>query len=430
MKKKAVFGTVVLVAGVSAGAWLGLGKGDSADLGFKLEAVSRGDIEAVVTASGTVKAITLVEVGSQVSGKIKRMAVDYNAQVKEGQILAEIDPQPSQAKVSQSNANYLSALAALEKAKITVANLKAKYERSVDLAANRLVSPEDLEAAEANYLSAKSSLEDAESGVDKSKSALESSRLDLGYCIIRSPIDGLVISRNMQAGQTVQANFQAVKMFEIASDLSRMKVECDVDEADVGKIAEGQTARFTVDAFPESNFAGQVQQVRYSPTMTSNVVTYTAIIDVDNRELQLRPGMTAAVTIVVGEAKAALLVPATALRFTPKLPAEEVARLAKEARDAGQAARKTPGARQVVLWHLDEKGELRAAAVGAGISNTAYVVILAGDLKEGGKVITGYETAEQAAARRQEGPPPGAMMMGAPPPPPPPPGGGGPPPPR
>jgi HlyD family secretion protein len=428
MKKKTVIG-MVLVAGVGAGAWLALGrKSDSADLTYKLEAVSRGDIEAVVTASGTVKAITLVEVGSQVSGKISRMAVDYNDRVKEGQILAEIDPQPSQAKVSQSNANYLIALATLEKAKVTVANLKAKYERSVDLAANKLVSPEELEAAEANYLSAKSSLEDAQSGAERSKSALESSRLDLGYCVISSPIDGIVISRSMQAGQTVQANFQAVKMFEIASDLTKMKVECDVDEADVGRIAEGQTARFTVDAFPESNFLGTVQQVRYSPTTTSNVVTYTAIIDADNRELQLRPGMTATVTIVTGEAKGALLVPATALRFVPDLPAEEVAKRAKEARDAGRAAGKTPGARQVVLWHLDEKGELRAAAVEAGISNISYAEVLAGNLKEGGKVVTGYETAEQAAARRQEGPPPGAMM-GAPPPPPPP-GGGGPPPPR
>jgi len=357
------------------------------------------------------------------------MAVDYNALVKEGQILAEIDPQPSQAKVSQSNANYLSALAALEKAKVTLANLKAKYERSVDLAANKLVSPEELEAAEANYLSAKSSLEDAQSGAERSKSALESSRLDLGYCVISSPIDGIVISRNMQAGQTVQANFQAVKMFEIASDLTKMKVECDVDEADVGRIAEGQTARFTVDAFPESNFSGTVQQVRYSPTTTSNVVTYTAIINADNRELQLRPGMTATVTIVTGEAKGALLVPATSLRFVPDLPAEEVAKRAKEARDAGRAAGKTPGARQVVVWHLDEKGELRAIAVEAGISNISYAEVLAGNLKEGGKVVTGYETAEQAAARRLEGPPPGAMMGGAPPPPPPP-GGGGPPPPR
>jgi len=418
MKKKAIIGTVVVIAAVGVGLGLAVAKKNKpADLHFKFEAVSRGDVESTVTATGIVQAITLVEVGSQVSGMISRIAVDFNSPVKQGQILAEIDRQTSEAKVAQSNANYLIALASLEKAKITLANLKAKYERSKSLAAANLVSPEELEAAEATYFSSQSDLENAKSSVARAKSALESSRLDLGYCIIRSPIDGIVISRNMEAGQTVQANYQAVKMFEIASDLSRMKVECDVDEADVGRIVEGQAARFTVDAFAESPFNGTVQQLRYSPTTSSNVVTYTAVIDADNPARLLRPGMTATVTIVTGEAKAALLVPAAALRFTPTLPQGEAARLAKAARDAGE---KIPGARQVVIWHLDDKGELRAAAVGAGVSSAAYVEILASGFKEGGKVITGYETAEQAAARAQQGPPPGAILMGAPPPPPPP----------
>jgi HlyD family secretion protein len=430
MKKKGVIGTVIVVGAAAAAIGLAVArKNTPEDLHFKLETISRGDIESTVTATGTVKAITLVEVGSQVSGRIDRMLVDFNSQVKRGQILAEIDPQPSRAKVSQSNANYLSALAALEKAKVTLANLKAKYERASSLAAANLVSPEELEAAEAGYLASRTDLENAQSGVDRARSSLESSRLDLGYCTICSPIDGIVISRNMEAGQTVQANYQAVKMFEIASDLSRMKIECDVDEADVGRIVEGQTARFTVDAFPEEQFSGRVQQVRYSPTTTSNVVTYTAVIDAANPARLLRPGMTATTTIVTGEAKAALLVPAAALRFTPTLPEGEAARRAKAARETAEKVM-GPGRRQVVLWHLDEKSELRVSAVAAGISNTSYVEILTGGFKEGGKVITGYETAQQAAARGREGPPPGAMLMGAPPPPPPPPGGGGGPPPR
>ncbi len=426
MKKK-IIGTVVLIGVAGTGLGLALKNNRPANLIYKQEAVSRGDIESTVTTSGTVKAITTVEVGSQVSGRIARMAVDFNSRVKQGQILAELDPLPFRTKVSQSEANYLSALASLEKAKVTLANLRAKYERSGRLAEKNLVSPDELEAAKANYLSSRSDLQRAEASVEQAKGELDSSRLDLGYTVIRSPIDGIVISRNMEAGQTVQANFQAVKMFEISTDLSTMRLECDVDEADIGMVTEGQRAWFTVDAFPEAEFEGRVQQVRYSPTTSSNVVTYTTLVDVDNPDLLLRPGMTATVTIVTGLAKAALLVPATALRFTPTLPAEEVAKLKKAAWEAaGQISAK----RQVLIWQLDSRGVIRAALVGAGVSSATHVEILASDLQEGKKVITGYETAEQAAARQQEGPPPGAMMMGGAPPPPPPPGGGGPPPPR
>jgi HlyD family secretion protein len=381
---------------------------------YKLEAVSRGDIEAVVTASGTVNAITTVEVGSQVSGRIARMYVDYNAHVKQGQILAELDPLPLQAKVGQSQANYLSAVAAQERAQVTLQNLKTKYERSSSLAEKNLVSPDELESARAGYLAAKTDAERTASSVEQAKSELDSSRLDLGYATIRSPIDGIVISRNMEVGQTVQASFQAVKMFEIANDLGKMRVECDVDEADVGKVRAGQPVRFTVDAFPNDEFQGTINQVRYSPTTSSNVVTYTTVVDVDNPELKLRPGMTAAGAIVTGEARGALCLPVTALRFKPNLPAEEIAKIAKEA-----AVAKSPGKGRAVVWHLDEKGALRATAVGAGISNSAYVEILAGDLKEGQKVITGYNTGQATAANVMRPPGGPMMMMGGPPPPPP-----------
>jgi HlyD family secretion protein len=415
MKKKAMIGIAIplVVVGALFGPAL-LRSGRKPVQRYKLEPVSRGDIEAVVTASGTVKAITTVEVGSQVSGRIARMYVDYNSLVKQGQVLAELDPLPLQAKVGQSQANYLSALAAQEKAKVSLENLKTKYERSASLAGKNLVSPDELESARAGYLGARTDAEKAASSVEQAKSELDSSRLDLGYATIRSPIDGIVISRNMQVGQTVQASFQAVKMFEIANDLGKMRVECDVDEADVGKVKIGQPVRFTVDAFPEDEFQGTIDQVRYSPTTSSNVVTYTTIIDVDNPELKLRPGMTAAVTIVTGAAKGALCLPVAALKFKPNLPAEEIAKIAQ-----GAAAAKRLGKGRAVVWHLDEKGALRAAAVGAGISNSAYVEILAGDLKEGQKVITGYDTGQAAATSGMRPPGGPMMMMGGPPPPPP-----------
>jgi HlyD family secretion protein len=415
MKKRALIGIVlpVIVVGTLFGLAL-VKNGKKPVQRYKLEPVSRGDIEAVVTASGTVNAITTVEVGSQVSGRIARIYVDYNAHVKQGQILAELDPLPLQAKVGQSQANYLSAVAAQERAEVTLQNLKTKYERSSSLAEKKLISPDELESARAGYLAAKTDAERTASSVEQAKSELDSSRLDLGYATIRSPIDGIVISRNMEVGQTVQASFQAVKMFEIANDLGKMRVECDVDEADVGKVRAGQPVRFTVDAFPNDEFQGTINQVRYSPTTSSNVVTYTTVVDVDNPELKLRPGMTATVTIVTGEARGALCLPATALRFKPNLPAEEIAKISKDA-----AGAKYPGKGRALAWYLDEKGALRATAVGAGISNSAYVEILAGDLKEGQKVITGYNTAQATGANVMRPPGGPMMMMGGPPPPPP-----------
>ncbi len=252
MKKKVVIGIVVLA--VAAGAILGwslLKNNKTSVAKYRLDKVTKGDLEALVTTSGTVNPITKVEVGSQVSGKIDKMYVDYNSQVKAGQILAELERLPFQTRVSQNQANFLSAQASLEKSRVTLQNLKAKYERSLSMAAANLISADEKEAAEANYLGAKTDVQRAEASVAQAKSQLESSQLDLSYAIIRSPMDGIVISRNMEVGQTVQASFSAPKIFEIANDLSKMQVECDVDEADVGKVKEGQKVRFTVDAFPD-----------------------------------------------------------------------------------------------------------------------------------------------------------------------------------
>jgi HlyD family secretion protein len=457
MKKKLIIGIIVIV--VISGVILGLTvfkDGKNGQVKYRTEKLAKGDIEAVVTTSGAVNPITMVEVGSQVSGKIAKLNVDYNSKVEKGQILAELDLSPFESRVNQSKANYLSAQASLEKAKVTLDNLQKQYERARSLAEKNLISPEEKDIAEANYLGAKTDLQRAEASVEQAKSQLESSQLDLSYAIIRSPIDGIVISRNMNIGQTVQASFQAPKIFEIANDLSKMQVECDVDEADVGRIQEGQKVRFTVDAFPNDSFNGVVKQVRYSPTVTQNVVTYTTIVAVDNPGMKLRPGMTATVSIITGEAKDVLRVPNAALRFTPTLPAEELVKIMKEAGERMMAKRKaeggqeqptgTPGSgsdqrstqgsggsgsqrmmfsqgggtfgqgsgtrgrRPSMVWYLDENQQLNVAFVRTGVTDNSYTEIVRSDLKEGQEVIIGLQTG-QASSNTQSGPGRPPMMF-------------------
>jgi len=458
MKKKAIIAIAVLV--VAAGAiigWTMLRNNKNGLPKYRLEKLTKGDIEAVVTTSGTVNPITKVEVGSQVSGKIAKLYVDYNSQVKEGQILGELDLLQFESRVKQNQANYSSSKASLEKAKVTLANLQRQYERALRLFEKDLISFEEKDTAESNYLGSKTDLQSAEARLEQAASQLEQSKLDLSYAIIRSPIDGIVISRNMNVGQTVQASFTAPKIFEIANDLSKMQVECDVDEADVGKIKEGQKVRFTVDAFPESTFNGTVKQVRFSPTVTQNVVTYTTIVDAENPELKLRPGMTATVSIISGEAKGVLRVPNGALRFTPTLPAEELAKIMKEAGEKMLAKRKAEGGpgqsqggspmqappgpqsaqaggqammlpqaggmpqgmggtggqrrKPTTVWYLDENGQLAVTFIRAGVTDNSYTEILRSDLKEGQEIILGELTGQAAASSSGPGGPPPMMMI-------------------
>jgi HlyD family secretion protein len=452
VRKKVIIGIVVLVVvvGVILG-WALLKDNKNGTVKYRQEALTKGDIEALVVTSGTLNPVTTVEVGSQVSGKITKINVDFNSQVKEGQILAELDPVPFQTRVDQNQANYLSSQASLEKAKVTLDNLQSKYERSLSLFEKNLISYDEKESAEASYLGAKTDLQAAEARVEQAKSQLESSKVDLSYTIIRSPIDGLVISRNMNVGQTVQASFQAPKLFDIANDLSKMQVECAVDEADVGKVKEGQKVRFTVDAFQEDTFNGTVNQVRFSPTVTQNVVTYTTIVDVDNPGMKLRPGMTATVSIITGEAKGALRVPNAALRFTPTLTPEQMKKIMEEMGQKMMAQRKPQGGqtgspqakrpagessgqrmnfaqgggmsqgtqgqpgigggqrsgrRPSMVWYLGPDGKLNVAYIRTGVTDNSYTEILRSDLKEGQEVIIGTEATQAARSSN-----PGQMRM-------------------
>jgi len=450
MKKKIIWIIVVLV--IVAGAILGLTvfrNGKNGEIKYKTETLARGDVEALVVTSGTLNPIEIVDVGAQVSGKIEKLYADYNSPVTKGQIVAELDQEPLKMKIDQNEANFKSRMASLERSKVNLSQAEKGYERAKALFAKALLSIEEIEASEATYLGAKTDLITAEASLAQAKSTLDLSKVDLAYSVIRAPVDGVVITRKVNVGQTLQSNYAAPVLFQVATDLTKMKVECSVDESDIGKVKEGQKVRFTVEAYQDETFNGIVQQVRFSPETVQNVVTYTTIVNVENPEKKLLPGMTATVSIIVGEAKGVLRVSNAALRFTPNLSPEELAKMAQEMRDRMMAQRQaqggqpgaaapgaaTPGAatagaqpsqggqvafnrqggmpgggegqagraRQQAprVWLLEKDGKLRMSFLRTGVSDTSYSEILRSELKEGDVVITGTETPANRAAGNQ-----------------------------
>ena len=303
----------VLLAG---GFFLLRGRGEATQ--FTTGTIDRGDVVEVVGATGTLEAVTTVQLGSQVSGTIQSLYADFNSTVKKGQVVARLDPSIFEARLGQAQANLLAAKANVERARATVEDMRQKYERAKELAAQKLLPATELETAKANYDGAVAQLKASEAAESQAVANVNQAKLDLSHTIIDTPIDGVVISRNVDVGQTVAASFQAPVLFVIANDLAQMRVNAAVDEADVGRVREGQEVVFHVDAFPEREFKGTVEQVRLNPTTVSNVVSYNTIVAVDNRDLLLRPGMTATVSIVVRKAENALRLPAAALRFRPE----------------------------------------------------------------------------------------------------------------
>jgi len=433
MKKKIIISAAILVVITGVILVLSLSSRNKNDISkYEKKAVDKGNIEALVITTGALNPVTTVDIGSQVSGKIDKLYVDFNSQVKEGQVIAELDQSQFSTRVKQNEANYQSAEASLEKARITLDNTKKKYDRAMNLFEKELISFEEKEAIETQYYSARADIQSSEAKLEQAESQLDSSKVDLTYTIIKSPINGVVINRRVNIGQTVAASFQAPVLFQIANDLSKMQVECSVDEADIGKVKEGQKVRFTVDAFPNENFAGKVSQVRYSPEIVQNVVTYTTIVEVSNPEMKLRPGMTATVSVVTGEAKNVLRVPNSALRFNPSLSPEEMQALMASMREEmrerrggssrpegsrpggdahRQAAQRSSSGQQASgmrgfsmqgsrmrqfarVWIEDESGKLKMAFLRTGVTDNSYTEIVSGNLKEGQLVITG-ETSKQ-----------------------------------
>ncbi|MCX7822074.1 MAG: efflux RND transporter periplasmic adaptor subunit [Syntrophobacterales bacterium] len=365
----AIFGSVVLIF---VGYW-GIGKlfqGGHGGENFSTAKVTRGDIVKIVSATGTVNPVAMVLIGTQVSGTIKHIYVDFNSPVKKGEMIAEIDPSLFEAQVEQARANVLAARANLKKAEATLTDAGRTLERNKTLFGKDLIARSELEAAETNYQMALANVLAARAQLSQAEAALKSAETNLRYTRIISPVDGVVISRNVDVGQTVAASFQTPTLFTIARDLTKMQINTNVAEADIGKISVGQLVEFTVDAYPEEIFRGKVSQVRLAPINIQNVVTYDVVILVDNPDLKLKPGMTANVSIITAEKRGVLRIPNAALRVT-------LTRVAAEGQN-----KPTEGSG---VWVL-EKGKPKFATLKLGISDGIHTEVVSG-LEEGQEVI-------------------------------------------
>jgi HlyD family secretion protein len=354
---------------------------------YRTAVLTRGDITALVSTTGIVSPITLVEVGAEVSGQVVKVNADFNSPVRKGEVIAELDRAPFEDAVEQDEAGLKVAAAALDKARVDFDTAKKKYERTLDLYQKKLVSEEDKEADEEAYLEATDDVRIAEAAVKEAQAEVTSARLDLDKTQIRSPIDGVVVTRNITVGQTVTARFAAPVLFTIANDLRMMRLQCDVDEAAVGRVKEGQNVEFTVEAFPADTFTGRVIQVQDDAEVDADVVRYPVVCEVDNTQGKLRPGMTAAAAIQTGEARGVLRVPNAALQFVPPIL---TASMAEFVRDASK--NQPEGQRPPIVWTLDKKGNLVPLVIKTGLAGSDFTEAMDGNLREGQSVVTGVES--------------------------------------
>lgn len=416
MKKKRL---IIIIAGVlvlACGAMFLISSGKSEDPKWLTLKVLRGDLDVVVTATGTVAADTTLQVGTQVSGTIAQLFADWNSYVRKGQVIAKLDTTFLWASVEVAESNLQKAKVAADQAKVSFDRVKQLFDRNLD-------SQSDYDAAFATY-------QTAEADVKTAQTALDQAHINLNYATIKAPISGVVISRNVDLGQTVAASFNTPTLFTIANDLSRMQVQASVDEGDIGNVKVGQNVTFTVDAYPTDLFKGRVSQIRLQSTIVQNVVEYTVIIDVPNPDLKLMPGMTANLTINVAEAKDVLKVPTTALRFTP--PQEYLTQLMNQLPDSikqkfqlrrnqnggsnagtgvgsgtnggtgggnAQTRNLTPGS-YFRVWVVDGK-QIKPVRVLLGLSDGTNTEVQ-GALKEGDDVAVG--TLTQTASTQQSNP--------------------------
>lgn len=314
MKKKIIFTIFVLV--LIIGVMMAIPKKSKVQQ-TQMGEIIKHNLSQTVEASGTVNPVQSVNIGSQVSGRIYKLYVDYNSKVKKGQLLAEIDPALFQASVDKATADLNNAKSNYNKVLAQVNYKKANYERYSRLLQKHYVSKDETESAYSNYLASKAELAAMTANINQAKANLETAQTNLFYTKITSPVDGIVVSRAVDVGQTVAASFQTPELFVVAEDLTKMQIEVSVSEADIGKIKEGQNAEYTLDGYPDETFEGKVSQVRINPTTVSNVTTYTVVVSVNNDEEILKPGMNANVTIITQNKQDALCVPTLALKYVP-----------------------------------------------------------------------------------------------------------------
>ncbi|MBP1207329.1 HlyD family secretion protein [Duganella sp. 1411] len=359
---------------------------------FRVAAVDTGNITQTVTATGTINPVALINIGSQVSGTVNVLKADFNDRVKKGQILLTLDPTIFNAQIRQSEAQLASARASLRLAQAT-------HQRNQTLVTQSFISPLALDQS-------KREVDVALANIQLTQAQLARAQADLNNSVIRSPIDGVIIKRTVELGQTVAASFTTPTMYQIAQDLTKMQIDTSVSEADVGALKEGQQARFVVDAYPDKEFEARMRQFRLAANVVQNVVTYNVVLDVDNHDELLKPGMTAQVRLLVGNRENVLRIPTAALRF--RLSDEEVerqAKLAKEAKPAGASAdsaaamdappeddagfrTKADLTRSFRIYTLDTKNQPKPMDIKIGLSNFRYTEVVGGALKKGDKVVT------------------------------------------
>jgi HlyD family secretion protein len=392
------------------------GRGNK-DEQYKTEKVDRGNVTMTVTATGTLSAVTTVQVGSQVSGVIARLYADYNSRVKKGQLLAELDPTPYQAQVEQRRAD-------LTQAQVQTEDARLKYQRQQRLMQGGLTSQAEVDGAASQFKSANAQVQQA-------TAALSQVQTNLRYTKIISPIDGLVIERQYDVGQTVAASFQAPTLFQIAQDLTKLQVQADVDQSDIGRVKVGQVARFNVDAYPEEEFRGRIAQIRYNAVVNQNVVTYPVIIEVSNPEGRLMPKMTANVTIDVATVQNVLRVPNAALRFKPPTDnarngatgsqggGDAMQRAARSGRRGGPAGAAgqmpgggAPASKAQTVYILDAEKKLKPVDIRTGITDGRYTQIVSGSLSPGAEVVIGVVTSKVESAPPMGGQGPGGGPRG------------------
>ncbi len=314
---------IILVVLMAAAAWYLKSRDSGNDQAYRTAAVERGEIRTAISATGTLSATATVDVGTQVSGILDSVSVDFNDAVKKDQVIARIDPSTFQARLDQASATLASARASLNEAQAAAKNAEADYTRKAELAKRQLVSRTDADSALAARDQARARIVSANANVQQQVANVDSARLDLNKTVIRSPVDGVVISRTVEPGQTVAASLQTPVLFQIAGDLSQMEIVLAIDEADIGQVKDGQPVKFTVDAFPDRNFRGTVKQVRLAATNVSNVITYPVVVTVKNDDQTLLPGMTANAEIEISNRQNVLSIPNAALRFKPTDAADE-----------------------------------------------------------------------------------------------------------
>jgi len=411
---------ITAAVAIVAGLFVALGLNRDTQVQHFPAKLERGDIHDVVEATGTINSVITVQVGSQVSGTIAKLNADFNSRVHKGDVIALIDPAlfkgallQASADLKNAQANLEAARANLERAKSAAVQTKADYDRAVGLTKDDVMSKQQLDLAKSNYEAASASVDAAAANITQAQAqislkqaAVAVAQTNLDYTVIRSPIDGTVVARNVDVGQTVAASLQAPTIFTIAQDLTKMWVYAKTDESDVDNIKLGTTVNFKVDALPKQTFQGRVSQIRMNPTTVQSVVTYDTIIEFANPELKLFPGMTAYVTIPVATAQSVLKVPNTALRYKPPIAPDEVLRLYKRygiegfdsagadpmisASASAQNLPRPPKAETAVVWKLHPDNTMEPVKVSLGITDHAYtevIAVLKGELKESDDVI-------------------------------------------